>query len=110
MSIQASRYDTSAPEAPMVLAWQDGVAKSIARSTSGEAERVHPRTTPAPSGVVINNNIITTPAPPVVVTRFRTEEPKPSDEISSRTFIGTVLGMYSYLGAILTLILAAPQS
>lgn len=101
MSIQASRYDTRAPEAPRVLAWQDDVAKSIAESTSGEAQHVSPQTIPAasaPSGVVINNHIITTTAPPVVVTRYKAEGQKASDEISTRTFIGTVLGMYNLEG------------
>ncbi len=94
MAIQAPRYDTSLPESPRVLAWQDEVAKSIAQSTSSEPQHGAFQTAPAASAPpnVIVNHIVTTPAPPVVVTRVRAEEPKQADQISTRTFVGTVLG------------------
>jgi len=96
MGIQPPRYDVSVPEAPRVMAWQDEVAKSIAQATSIEPQRASAQTAPAASAPsqVVFNQIITTSAPPVVVTRVRAEEPKPSDEIGTITFVGTVLGMY----------------
>ena len=95
MNLQSSSYDADSPEAPTVLAWQKEVAKSIAQSTPSEPRSTHTQNVPAvstPPQVIVNNQYITTPAPPVVVTRVRADEAKASDEISTRTFVGTVIG------------------
>ncbi|MCJ1274040.1 hypothetical protein MMC21_001834 [Puttea exsequens] len=90
MAVEAPAVDYSVPEAPRVDAWRKEVANSI-HSSNEEVPRSITRTAPAPSSHprVVVNNIITTPSPPVVVTRIRPEEPT---QISSRAIVGTVLG------------------
>ncbi|KAK3173391.1 hypothetical protein OEA41_006720 [Lepraria neglecta] len=79
---------TDIPEGRRVLAWQHDVADSMTR----EAPRLAVQATPveqAPPRIIINQ-VVNTPG--VVVTRVRTEEQKPSDEISTRAIVGTILG------------------
>lgn len=87
-------YDNRAPtiyandqEDRRVLAWQ----RDVAKSTASEASRLEVQPSPAeriPAQIIVNQIV----QPTVVVTRTRTEEPKPTDEISTRTIVGTILG------------------
>jgi len=81
--------------------WQKDVVRSIAddSSTAPTAPRDHPpaRSSPPPAysnpsqhRPMVVNQIVTNP--PVVVTRLRAPEPKPSDEISAKAMIGTLVG------------------
>ena len=79
---------TDIPEGRRVLAWQRDVADSMTL----EAPRPAVQATPAeqaPPQIIINQ-VVNTPG--VIVTRVRTEEQKPSDEISTRAIVGTILG------------------
>ena len=86
--------DTKAPsiyandqEDQRVLAWQ----RDIAKSTASEASRLEVQPTPAeriPTQIIVNQIV----QPAVVVTRTRIEEPKPTEEISTRAIVGTILG------------------
>lgn len=86
--------DTRAPsiyandqEDQRVLAWQ----RDVAKSTASEASRLEVQPTPVeriPTQIIVNQIV----QPAVVVTRTRTEEPKPTDEISTRAIVGTILG------------------
>ena len=86
--------DTKAPspyandqEDQRVLAWQ----RDVAKSTASEASRLQVQPTPVeriPTQIIINQIV----QPAVVVTRTRPEEPKPTDEISTRAIVGTILG------------------
>ena len=85
--------DTKAPsiyandqEDQRVLAWQ----RDVAKSTASEASRLEIQPTPAeriPTQIIVNQIV-----QPVVVTRTRIEEPKPTEEISTRAIVGTILG------------------
>ena len=86
--------DTKAPsiyandqEDQRVLAWQ----RDVAKSTASGASRLEVQSTPAeriPTQIIVNQIV----QPAVVVTRTRIEEPKPTEEISTRAIVGTILG------------------
>ena len=76
--------------------WQKDVIRSIGDDNSTTTRNPPPaRSTLPPSRLepsrpVVVNQIVTNP--PVVVTRVRAPEPKPSEEISTQAVIGTVVG------------------
>lgn len=84
------KNETYISDKDRVLAWTKDVAKSTANEAPHpapqlEASRCVEREPPR----VIVNQVITTPA--VVVTRARPES-RQKDEISTKAFIGTILG------------------
>lgn len=86
--------DTKAPsiyandqEDQRVLAWQ----RNVAKSTASEVSRLEVQPTPVeriPTQIIVNQIV----QPAVVITRTRPAEPKPTDEISTRAIVGTILG------------------
>ena len=79
---------TDIPEGRRVLAWQRDVADSMTLEAPRPAVQAMP-VEQAPPRIIINQ-VVSTPG--VVVTHVRTEEQKPSDEISTRAIVGTIIG------------------
>ena len=90
---------STSSEDQKIREWQKDVIRSIGDDVSTSTRNLFP----APSGLpppraetrlearpVVVNQIVTNP--PVVVTRVKAPEPKPSDEISTKAIIGTVVG------------------
>ena len=93
-----SGMDSGESEDQKIREWQKDVVRSIAAddvTTTCDPPQtrayVRPaRPIPPPRNPVVVNQIVTNP--PVVVTRVKAPEPKPSDEISTKAIIGTVVG------------------
>ena len=89
---------SSSSEDSKIREWQKDVVRSIADDAPATVReplpaRSHPppfRSEPPPSRAVVVNQIVTNS--PVIVTRVKAPEPKPSEEISTRAMIGTVVG------------------
>ena len=89
---------SSSSEDHKIREWQKDVVRSIADDAPATAREPLParsnpppfRSESPPSRAVVVNQIVTNP--PVVVTRVRAPEPKPSEEISTKAMIGTVVG------------------
>ncbi|KAL6721271.1 hypothetical protein ACLMJK_000373 [Lecanora helva] len=84
----------SSSEDQKIRNWQKDVVRSIADDAPPPARTYHAppiQSDPPRARPVVVNQIVTNP-PPVVVTRMKAQEPKPSEEISTKAMIGTVVG------------------